>query len=516
MLGGATALALASLVAKLIGALYRIPLTNVLGAEGMGMYQLVFPIYALFLTLSTSGLSVALSRIVAEKRILGEPCKKYLAISFLWTFVLCLVSTILVASLAPQIALWQGNAQTTAGFWIIAPSIFMVGFMAVFRGWFQGHFNMLPTAISNLIEQIGKLVVGLSLAIVFAKNGVIEAVFGALVGVTASELIGLLFLMTTFFVKERKNKAESLKFSKSDFGEVVKISFPIALVAMMLPLSQFIDSFIIVNLLKLNGVSTAIATSKYGILSGPVGSLVNLPIVVLLSLAVAVVPNVSAERVEHNLDGILKKTSLTAKLTYMIGIPAFIFFTLFAKQIFLLLYPKVSADFLNESVLLLSISSLSILFMSGSQIHTALLQSLDKAKLPAINLMIAVGLKIVFMCVLTKYVGIVGSAVASVLLSFVAYLLNTISLRRYIGIDAKLLKNIGAILLSSVIMTLFGFLISYFVENIYVAFFVGMLVCILSYGLMILFTNVIEDSDTEFLPFGKQILKLKKFVRFWE
>ena len=135
---GAGVLAVGSVVAKMLGALYRIPLTNVLGAQGMGMYQLVFPVYALFMVLSTMGIPTALSRIVAEKRALCEPSKKYFAAAMLTLAVLGGICSILTAALARVFAVWQGNHDTHLGFLVISPAIFFVGLISGFRGYFQG------------------------------------------------------------------------------------------------------------------------------------------------------------------------------------------------------------------------------------------------------------------------------------------------------------------------------------------------------------------------------------------
>lgn len=149
LVGGAAVLAVGSIIAKLIGAFYRVPLTNILGAEGMGIYQLVFPVYALFMTLSTAGIPTALSRIVAEHRARGEGAKKYLAAALLTLVALSALAGILVTALSRVLAEWQGNPAAAGGYVAIAPAIFFVGVIAGLRGWFQGEMYMLPTALST-------------------------------------------------------------------------------------------------------------------------------------------------------------------------------------------------------------------------------------------------------------------------------------------------------------------------------------------------------------------------------
>lgn len=516
LMSGAMVLAVSSVIAKVLGALYRIPLTNILGAEGMGVYQLVFPIYALFLSLSTSGLPTALSRIVAEKKIKGEETKRLLIATAIMILIYCTAASFIIVVFSKYIAAMQGNHDSRFGYFIIAPSIMFVGGIAVLRGWFQGNFNMVPTAVSNIIEQVVKLVAGLSLAVLFLRFGVKWAVYGTLAGVTLSELVALLYLLINFYAKERGSPKESLNPKKLDFKMLRKVSLPISLVAIMLPLSQFSDSFLIVNMLKYSGISTSVATAQYGLLSGPVASLINLPIVVMLSLAIAIVPNIAAERVSHDLHGILRKSSLSIKMTYLIGIPFALFFLVFARPIFSLLYPNISSDEIKLSVMMLSISSISIIFLSAMQVYSSLLQALDRTIQPLRNITIAVFLKIVASLFMTRYFGILGSAISNVFMAFVCYLLNTVSFRNYLGIDIKLIKNVSSILLASVIMALVGYLIVELAHNSYIALAVGSVVCLIIYAFLVLIANTIDDKETSYLPLGTLILKLKKTLRFWE
>ncbi|HKL93942.1 MAG TPA: polysaccharide biosynthesis protein [Clostridia bacterium] len=517
LLSGAVVLAVSSVVAKVLGALYRVPLTNILGAEGMGLYQLVFPIYALFLTMSTSGLPTALSRIVAEKKTRGESCKKFLVATAIMLISFCIISAILVALLSPYTSKLQGNSDTQLGFWIIAPAIIFVGGIAVLRGWFQGNFNMLPTALSNIIEQVVKLAVGLTLSIVFAKYyGVVYAVYGALIGVTLSEIVALSYLLVTYWVKERHSKKEVLKPKFGDYKILRKVATPIALMSFILPLSQFADSFMIVNILKNVGLATEISTAQYGLLSGPVASLINLPIVILLSLSIAIVPNVSAGRVARDLDGIMRKSALSIKLTYLIGVPSALFFLVFARPIVALLYPNIGDASISLTITLLSISSVSIVFLSAMQVYTALLQALDRTMLPVRNLAIAVVIKIALSFVLTYKLGIVGSAISNVVMSAVAYTLNAISFRNYLGQDIKLVKNLSAILFSGVIMALSGFAIVALSDNPIVEITVGAVVCTAVYTIITLAGNTIDDNEANSLPFGNTIIRMKKSLRFWE
>jgi stage V sporulation protein B len=516
LMTGAMVLALSGVAAKILGALYRIPLTNILGAEGMGMYQLVFPIYALFLSMSTSGLPTALSRLVAEKKISGQDSKKYLIATGIMILSFCTAAAALVALLSGVIARTQGNAQTAVGYLIIAPAIVIVGGIAVLRGWFQGNFNMVPTAVSNIIEQVAKLALGLTLSILLLPYGVTYAVYGTLIGVTLSEVAAFLYLFILYLVRERKSPKEKLLPGREEYKNLRKIALPISMIALLLPLSQFIDSFLIVNILKYRGVPVSVSTAQYGLLSGPVASLINLPIVIMLSIAIAIVPNIAAERVSRDIHGILRKSALSVKMTYLVGIPSALFFIIFSRQILSALYPGLGEAELNLAVTMLAISAASVIFFSAMQVYSSLLQALDKTKLPLRNIALAVAIKVVATVFLTRYFGVLGSACASVLLSFFGYILNMASFRNYLGTDFKLLKNVSLILLSGVIMALAGYFVSMVSQNVYVALVAGFLVCAAVYGFMVIAANIIDDSEAGSLPLGKLIVRMRKAFRFWE
>lgn len=511
---GATVLAAGSVLAKLLGALYRVPLTNVLGAEGMGLYQLVFPVYALFMILSTVGIPTALSRIVAEQRALGNGAKKYLFACMLTLLTLSTLSAVIVVSLAKYIAIWQGNVTAYKGFWIIAPSLVFVGAIAGFRGWFQGEMNMFPTAVSNIIEQVVKLAVGLTLSVILSKRGVIYAVYGALIGVTASEFVALLFMFFVYLAKSRKGQKESLKLSRVESIGVFRTAFPIAIVSILIPLSNFFDSIVIVNMLKLGGASRDVATALYGLYSGPVNSLVNMPIVFTLSLAIAVVPSVAVSRVERDIDSILLKSRLGIKLVYLIAIPFAIFFAVFSEKLIGAIYPRLSFEQVIIAGNLLKIMSFNVVTISCMQIYVSLLQAVDKTKMTVLSLVCAILIKAVLQIVLTYYVGILGAAVASAVMGVVALLLTFASYFKVCGLHLE--KSVGTNLLVGVIMGCVGIAIASSIQNAYVACVVGAVVCAVVYCWLVFLFGLIGKEEMTHFPASKILTKIHRVVRFWE
>lgn len=515
-LGGATVLALGSVVAKIIGAVYRVPLTNILGAEGMGMYQLVFPVFALFMVLSSAGIPTALSRIVAEKRALGLDTKKYLYLSLTVLSVLSAVFSIIVFFASDAISASQGNSAVAIGYKLISPSILFVGIIAGFRGWFQGERYMLPTALSNVVEQVVKLAVGLTLAVYMSKRGAVYAVEGAILGVTASEGVALVYLLLTYFVREKKKGriSENLKITKDETKEMMRVAVPIAMVALLIPLSNFFDSLIIVNVLKSKGTATEIATAEYGLLSGPVSSLINLPVVTIMSLAVAVVPSVSVSRVRHDVPAIMSKSALSLKLSFAIGVPTAVFMMIFAREIIGTLYPSLSSSQLDVAQNLLVISSSNIVLNSAMQIYVSLLQALDKTKNAVLSIVCAIVVKVCLSVLLVRFIGINGGAVASVAFGAVALVACCLSFTRLTGL--RLEDKVGRIFICGAVAGGVSLIPHYLIEGDIVCLVVGFVLNYIIYFYLMLLLGVLDEDELRSLPFGGVFGKLYKTVRFWE
>jgi len=561
MFSGAAVLLVGSVVAKMLGALYRIPLTNILGAEGMGMYQLVFPVYALFMVLATAGIPTSLSRTVAEKRALGENVKKYFAVAMCALLVLGFAFGLLMGALSDVLAKRQGNADTRFGFLIIAPAITFVCVISGFRGYFQGQMYMLPTALSNVVEQVVKLAVGIGASYALAKRGVIYAVCGALFGVTVSEIVTAVYMGATYLFRSKKEKREGVaqislqrydlqsgsendvlqgatsaqggknsdntdershstkkarfeRVSRAELKGMLRVALPIAAVAALMPLANFFDSIIIVNMLKAFGLEQGVATAQYGIISGPVNSLINMPVVAIMSLAVAVVPSVSASRATRDIDGVMLKSSLCVRLAYLLGIPFAFYLAVFARNVIDALYPALSEQNTIVAVNVLRITAANVVFLSVMQIYVSLLQAVDKTKYAVFSLIAGIIVKIVLDVVLTMYIGINGAAIASLALPVVAYFCTLVSYYKICGL--RLEKNVGLNLLSGVIMALCGIAVGSFIKNDIASLAVGFAVCAVVYVWLAFLFNLVGKDDIPHLPLKKLLWALHRTIRFWE
>lgn len=502
-------LIISGLIAKIVGAIYRIPLTNILGAEGIGLYQLIFPIYALMLTMSSSGVPTSIARLVSEKRALGDDRGlaeiKRAALSVL--LIGGIVFMFIMTALSYPIALSQGNPNMYIGYIMIAPAILFVAVGAYYKGYFQGMMMMTPTAISQIVEQIFKLALGLLFAYLLIDRSIIAAVIGALGGLVIAEMVATLNMAIIYLFNRRKSTKIKVKLNKDAVKQLLLTMLPITLSGIIFPLTQFIDSILIINVLKISGMAQSAAVADYGLLTGTVNTLINMPIVITLSLAVAIVPYVSALRADRNADAIRDRAALSIKLSYYIGVPCFFAIYFLATPIIQMFYPALSIIQQETAAKLMQIMALSIISLSSMQIYTSILQALGKSIRPVYNTAIACAVKIILDFVLIYYLGIMGAAIASILCYLLATLLNGMYYRKLLGKNLKLTKSISKILLNGVIIGLLIWPVAMYIHNKYIAVALGVSVGIVAYAALTFIIKVFDREELLSLPIVNRFVK---------
>lgn len=454
----AVALAAMGMIAKLIGALYRVPLTNIVGAEGMGLYQMVFPLYTVLLAFCGSGMSGAVSRVVAKYTALGNDgaAKRTIKIAIMPLLVTSVVCTAGVAVLRNVISGVQGNTDAGLAYLALCPSLLFASGINVLRGYFQGKCQTLPSGISQLIEQIIKLVLGLYLSRLLMPYGVKYAVAGALIGVSASELTALLYLVIRYGLSgKRRVQLSRVPALAAEISEELSVAPPVAdktilkelfsfalsvtLGALVLPITQMIDSVLVINLLMYGGAGRESATAMFGLFVGPVGTLINMPTVVVLSVAIAFLPTIT-HAVEKNEDA-AAPTRSAAKWIMLFVIPITAVFLVFPEHVCNVLYRKgLTAEQLVLAARLLRVQAMSVFYVGILQLSTAVLQGYNKAHKPVINLLIGACFKVGLTPFTVRAFGITGAAFATTLCYAVAATLSMRSAAKKLPIGADI-KN---------------------------------------------------------------------------
>lgn len=412
-------LGIGTFIAKLLGAIYRVPLTNIIGGYGLGLYQMVFPVYCLLLDFSGAGLPSALSKIISSKNDSNKG-EVYLRTSIKLYSIIGLVLTLFMGVFSKQISVLQGDKNAFLSYLTLSPSILLVCLISSFRGYFQGQLNMKPTAVSQILEQIVKLILGLTLCKIFMPN-VVLAVASATFSISISEVIALLFL---YFIYKRKN-GNNLNIRKKGFDgakEIIKLSIPITLIGIVLPLSQVVDSFLIVNLLK---KYTTSATSLYGIYSGVVLTIINLPVSICYGISTSLIPAVSGAKSIKDKEKSIKQGLI---LTLILSFLAFLFCFFFSKNILKILFRSLTEEQLIVSNKLLKICSSGILFLSLLQSINGILIGKGKTYSILTGMIFGAIVKVILNIILLNNpkINIFGAGVSLIACYFCSVLINLI------------------------------------------------------------------------------------------
>lgn len=443
------ALALTSLAAKVLGAVYRIPLTNLLGAEGMGLYQTFFPVYALFITLTSGALPAVVSRYAAYYDASGRDCGEVLAAAKKLCLAVAASGTLLFAAAAYPIAGLQAASESAAGYFILVPAVAAVAYSSVYRGWFLAKNRTSVCAAAQTAEQGIKLVFGLALAAFLAKYGFVYAVYGALAAVTLSEFAGA-FILRAVYGKSKEKLPVCV--DKTLFKDMARSMLPMLASALVLPIVTFVDSFAIVRLLAAYGSEETAARQQYGLLTGAVGTLVNLPVVVALSASVAVLPKLTSELVANGKNAAHAKTSSAVGYCLMFSLPCAIGFALFASEILGSLYPALSYAEIASAAQMLRIQSAGVVFAAAMQVLCASLQALGKVRSVMVYMAVGGACRLLLQAVLMPKIGIVAAPIAQCSMYALVTVLAALGYRQETGSGVIALNMFAKTALAGVIM----------------------------------------------------------------
>lgn len=423
-LKGAAIVALGGIAAKILGAFYRIPMTNLLGGEGMGMYQMVYPLYCLLLTVSATGIPSGLARMVAAAEAGGDfrRSRAILRTSLAVFSAIGFAGSAAMVLLAPLMGMAQREPGTVWGYRALAPGVFFVSVLSCFRGWFQGKSNFVPTALSEICEQAVKVALGLWLVNVY-KSDVRLAVTAALFAVTASESAACLLM--GLFAKNTQHVRPLFRdrLPRVRIRSLLRITVPVTVAAGLLPLSGIADSILIVRMI---GRYADNATALYGLFAGGAVTLVNLPVSVCYGIAAAIIPAVSALQSAGKSRAAEAKVVFALKCTLYLACPAAVFLGVFPGSIASFLFRSVSGTQGETLAMLVRALAPTAVLLSAVQTLSACLTGRGKPKIAAISMAAAVGVKFVVEAVLLQFpqISVLGAAYACIACYFVALLVN--------------------------------------------------------------------------------------------
>lgn len=488
LMSGAFALTVGGVLAKVFSAIYRIALTRVLGGEGIGIYQLIFPIYSLCVVLATAGLPMAISKVVAKSR---ESEAGVLKKCFIFTSVVALVLTFILIVSAKGLATLQGEKEISICYLILAPTIILITVASVLRGYFQGKHNFIPSAVSNIFEQFVKLCVGLILSLSLSSVGLIASIIGAVVGIVVSEIVSLVILL--MFIKKENIKDETK--SVVTIKEIIKDVMPITLTNIVLPISTFIDSILVVNLLSIN-FSNEVSVFLYGLESGAVSSLVGLPTIFSFAIASVILPNITNDKYVFNRS---KRLSFALKLVLIITVPCVICFTIVPHRLLNFLYHNRLDAFgisgIKIASRLLVWSGFGVVFLAINQVYSSCLQAVDERYVSVRNLTIAVIAKFVIQTIFmpSKIFNIYGLAVSNTVCYILVMALNHFEIKEHFKIRINFIFSAKLIFANCVMVLSLVLIMSLSQSAVNTA--LSVFVAVVAYFFCLFKTKILSRSD---------------------
>ncbi|WP_366923344.1 polysaccharide biosynthesis protein [Metallumcola ferriviriculae] len=510
---GAAILALAGFISKSIGAFYRIPFARLVGGEGVGLYQMVYPIYTVVLALSTAGIPVAISVLVAEKTAQGD----YYGANRIFKVALILLS---VASLLFAAALMMGadflatevlkEPRAQLAIKAIAPAIFITGVMSSLRGFFQGQQVMHPTAISQVLEQSIRVITVFIAVFVYSGNITLIAA-GATFGAVTGSAVGLAFLIW-YFLRKRNTDFKRIGFLPQErkrvlVKRIIVIALPLSLGNLIMPIMQLIDAVVVPQRLRAAGYAVNRATELFGQFTGMAGTLINLPTIITLSLAVSLVPAIAEASSRGYLEQAAHRGNAALRVTTVLLLPAAAGLWALAEPISIFLFS------ISEVGVPLRYLAGGVVFLGLYQVTAGVLQGMSKTYIPVINLFIGAAVKLLLSYWLTAIptVGIRGAAMSTVLGFFTAFMLNYLSLKIFLpgmAIKRYLFKPMLAVtIMTGIVVFSYGRFLLLWGNAIAVMGVI--IIAVFAYLIMLAGTGALRLKDVEALPFaGSRIIKI--------
>lgn len=444
---GAALLALAGLLSRLLG-LYRLLLPGILGPEGVGLYHMAYPVYATMLAISTGGLPVAVSKLVADAVAGGQhrTARRVLSLSAALLLLLGACAALVLGLLAPWLAGSVIRDPRAALSLIgIAPALFLVAGMSALRGYFQGYQLMWPTALSQVIEQAVRVGMILLLVVWLMPRGVAWQAAGAASGASFGSLAGLGVLLWAARRTRLPDGGNLGPPAGQILRELVWLALPITVAGLGVPLMQMGDLFLVPLRLQQMGIGQHLRAGLYGELSGYAMPIVALPQIVTSALVVAIVPAVAAHIAAGERAVAAQRVREGMRLAILVLLPATTGVYLLAPQIMRLLFGTVAPAHILEAL------APGILLFGIGQVAAGALQGAGEAWLPLHNLLYAAVVKFAANWFLVGIMGIVGAGWATTVAYLVLAALNIRSLRR-LGRLGMRLGDIGRPLAASVLM----------------------------------------------------------------
>lgn len=521
-------LAMAGIIVRIIGILYRSPLTGIIGDEGNGYYSSAYNIYTIILLISSYSIPSAISKVIAQRLALREYRNAHRI------FHCAIIYVVVVGGIASLFTFFgagllvEDNSKVVLQ--VFAPTIFLSGLLGVLRGYFQAHRTMVQTSVSQILEQILNAVVSLLAAhlliqTVLLQSETTRAIYGAVgsaLGTGSGVLIALLFMWGIYGLNRKlimKRVRNDVRHDELSYGQIFGIIFgmvtPFILSTFIYNFSTSLNQTIYTKVcMYVMHMAEAEIAVNYGVFAGKAVVISNIPIAIASSMSAAMIPSISASFAQGDRERSHHQVHVAVQTTMLISIPCAFGMLALAQPITELLFPQ-KESLLLASALLRAIS-MSIIFYALSTLTNAVLQGIGKVNAPVINAAAALIVQTVVLVLLLAYtdLSLYALAVAMVVYSFLMCLLNNIAVRKALGYRQEMVKTFLKPILSAAVM---GVAAYYVYKVVYmlvpvniIALLPAIFVAVILYFTLVIKTGALSEEELMNIPKGTMIVRMAK------
>ena len=519
-------LALAGIIVRIIGLLYKSPLNSIIGDLGAGYYSTAYNVYTIILLISSYSIPSAIAKVISQKLALSQykNAQKLFYGALIYVVVVGGLASILTYIFAPILA--KGQAAVVLK--VFVPTIFFSGLLGVLRGYFQARKNMVPTSISQILEQIANAVVSLLAAYLFMEflakaDETSQAVFGAMgsaLGTGIGVLIGLIYMLLVYLRNQKEfktdiaaDKTEKVDSYKTVFQTIFCIVTPFLLSTFIYNCSTVINMTLYQNIMmNVKGLTETVTITMYGIFAYKAVTVANIPIAMSSAMSSAMLPNVATSFVKGELDKTRRQVDKALNVTMLIAIPSAVGLLVLAKPVMQLLFNQPESLTL-ASKLLMAIA-ITVVFYCVSTVTNAVLQGIGKVNIPVIHAAVALLLQVVVLVVLLMFtdLDLYALAIAMIVYSLTMCVLNQIAVRKYLDYKIQVKKTFVMPSVAAVFMGVTAFFVYYGVHYVaksnLIALVVAVIAAVLVYFALVIKCKVITEAELESFPKGKLIKKI--------
>ena len=520
-------LAVAGMLVKVIGLIYRSPLLSIIGIEGNGYYNAAINIYTIILLISSYSIPSAISKVIAQRLAFKEyrNAQRVFVCALLYVLVVGGVASILTFVGAPFLV--GKNQNAVVALRVLSPTIFFSGFLGVFRGFFQAHGSMVHTSISQILEQILNAAVSILAAkfligLVVDGDATTRAIYGSAgsaLGTGAGVLIGLLFMFGMYrlnggVIKRRveRDKTWHEETYKDIFKVIFTIVTPFILSTFIYNCTTVVNMNIYYYIMDYKKMDAILASNHYGIFSGLAVAVVNIPIAIASAMSSAIIPGVAASYVKGTVAQTRKQVTRAIQMTMLIAIPAAVGITALPKPIMQFIFPqKESLDIASG---LLAALSVTVVLYSLSTLTNAVLQGIGKVNTPVIHASIALVIQVAGLVALLLYTDLelYSLAAANGIYSFVMCVLNHLSVRKHLEYRMDVVKLFlkplfAAVIMGAVVFGVYhGLILLIPISRVVLLIAIGIGVCV--YGAVLLLVGGVSREELQAFPRGYTLVHI--------